>query len=137
MHKYLRIFVAGIAMLCALAVFAGCDAGSNGPVATDLSTGSGYRIQLASSFNSVKVGGSSTLTVVIFEPDGTPIRDGEDVSFASSEKGSFSDNTVKTSGGTAVVTYTAGDYPMKYDSVSATCHGATAVLQILIVPENY
>ncbi|HNX74900.1 MAG TPA: hypothetical protein PLM07_15475 [Candidatus Rifleibacterium sp.] len=137
MHKYLRFFVAGIALIFALAVLSGCDAGSNGSVATDLSSGSGYRIQLASSLESVKVGGSSTLTVVVFEPDGTPIRDGEEVSFASSEKGSFSDNTVKTSGGTAVVTYTAGDYPMKYDSVSATCHGATAVLQIVIVPENF
>ncbi len=125
------------ALVLALAAICGCDAGSNSPVTTDLSTGPGYKIQLASSLSSVKVGATTTLTAVIFEPDGTPIRDGEEVSFGSSEKGSFSDNPVKTSGGTAVVIYTAGDYPMKYDSVTASCHGATAQLQIVIVPENF
>lgn len=124
-------------LMLAIAAVCGCDAGSNSPVATDLSTGNGYKIQLASSLSSVKVGATTTLTAVIYEPDGTPIRDGEEVHFGSSEKGSFSDNPVKTSGGTAVVTYTAGDFPLKFDSVSASCHGATAQLQIEIIPEGF
>lgn len=122
----------GIAML-----FCGCDAGSNGPITSDLSTGEGYKIKLASSVASVKVGGKATLTAVIFEPDGSPIRDDEDVYFSSSENGALSDDSVKTLGGTAVVTYTAGEHAMRFDTITASCHGAISSVQVDIVPENF
>ncbi len=114
-----------------LPVLTACDAGSNSPVATDLSAGNGYNIALAPSIETVKTGGTSTLTVVIFEPDGSPIRDGEKVYFASYLKGSFSDDSVETSGGTAVVTYTASEN-IGLDTVTATCHGAISSCQIIV-----
>lgn len=126
-----------LAMFSSTIFLSGCDAGSNSPISTGLSAGSGYKIQLGSSLSSLKPGGTSALTAVVFEPDGSPIRDGESVVFTSSEKGSFAEDTVKTTGGTAVVVYTAGNYSYRFDTLTATCHGATANLQILISSENF
>ncbi len=123
-------------LLVALLVLSACDSGSSGPVASPLSSGQGYKIQLAASSSALKPGATTTLTAVVFEPDGAPIRDGIDVSFDSSQKGSFSDNPVKTSGGTAVVIYTAGTAPWQLDKVSATCRGATANVEITLTSEN-
>ncbi|MDD3146374.1 MAG: hypothetical protein PHD82_03645 [Candidatus Riflebacteria bacterium] len=125
-----------LAVIASLSFLSGCDAGSNDPVATAVSTGNGYKMQLAASLTSVRVGGTSTLTAVVFEPDGSPIRDGEEVFFAA-ERGKFSDDSVKTSGGTAVVTFTAGENPLNLETVTATCHGAISSLQIIIVPEKF
>lgn len=115
----------------------GCSSGSNSPVATDLSSGTGYRIKLASSLSTVTVSGSAVITAVIYEPDGSPIRDDEEVLFASSEGGSFSDSPVKTKSGTVSTVYTAGSTPMKYDSITASCRGAVAVLQVWVLPATY
>ncbi len=120
-----------VLVVVSIFVLSGCDAGSNNPVASDISSGNGYKIQLASSSESVKVGGTTTLTAVIFEPDGSPIRDGQKVYFSSSEKGSFSDQNVETSGGTAVVTYTASEN-IGFDTVTATCQGAISSRQIIV-----
>ena len=119
-----------------LLVLPACDSGSSGPVASPLSTGPGYNIQLAASSSALKPGATTTLTAVIYEPDGAPVRDGIDVFFDSSQEGSFSDNPVKTSGGMAVVTYTAGTAPWQLDKVSATCKGATANVEITLTSEN-
>lgn len=130
----LKFFIKVASFLLVLAflpLLTGCDAGSNSPVATDLSAGNGYKISLASSIDTVKTGGTSTLTVVIFEPDGSPIRDGEKVYFASSLKGTFSEDSIETSGGTAVVTYTASEN-IGLDTVTATCHGAISSRQIIV-----
>ena len=133
-HKLVILPLA--AVMCVF--FAGCDAGSNGPETTGLSGGSGYRIELASSFESVAVGANTIFTAVIYEPDGMPIRDGEEVVFASTEKGSFSDVSVSTKGGTAVTTYTAeGEGPAKYHIVSVACHGAIASYKLVVTPENF
>ncbi len=119
-------------LLAMLLVLSACDSGSSGPVSSPLSSGPGYNIQLASSDGDLMVGATTTLTAVIYEPDGTPVRDGVDVFFGSSRKGSFSDNPVKTSGGKAVVTYTAGDVHGYQDEVTATCNGAIAKVNIAI-----
>lgn len=119
-------------LLVMLLVLPACDSGSSGPVSSPLSSGPGYNIQLASSDGDLMVGATTTLTAVIYEPDGTPVRDGVDVFFGSSRKGSFSDNPVKTSGGKAVVTYTAGDVHGYQDEVTATCNGAIAKVNIAI-----
>ena len=119
-------------LLAILLVLSACDSGSSGPVSSPLSSGPGYNIQLASSDGDLMVGATTTLTAVIYEPDGTPVRDGVDVFFGSSRKGSFSDNPVKTSGGKAVVTYTAGDVHGYQDEVTATCNGAIAKVNIAI-----
>lgn len=118
-------------------LFVGCDGGSNNPVSTGISTGTGYKIQLASSVEMVSVSGSSVITAEIFEPDGSPIRDGEDVLFASSEGGTLSDTNVQTKNGKAVITYTAGDTPMRYDNISASCNGATAIIRIWVIPQTF
>jgi len=123
-------------LLVTLVVLPACDSGSSGPVASPLSTGPGYNIQIAASDEDLMVGATTTITAVIYEPDGAPVRDGVDVFFGSSLKGSFSDNPVKTSGGTAVVTYTAGAAPWQLDKVSATCRGATANVEITLTSEN-
>ena len=123
--------------LALLIILPACDSGSSGPVASPLSIGPGYNIKVAASSSALKPGATTTLTAVIFEPDGTPIRDGIDVFFDSTQKGSFSDNPVKTSGGTAMVTYTAGTAPWQLDKVSATCKGATANVDITITSEGY
>ncbi len=117
-------------LLAMLLMLPACNSGASGPVATPLSSGQGYKIQLAASNSRLMAGATITLTAVIFEPDGAPIRDGIDVFFGSTQKGSFSDNPAKTSGGTAVVTYTAGETPGYQDRVSATCKGAIANLDI-------
>lgn len=119
-------------LLAMLLVLPACDSGSSGPVASPLSSGPGYNIQLASSDGDLMVGATTTLTAVIYEPDGAPVRDGVDVFFGSSLKGSFSDNPVKTSGGKAVVTYTAGDIHGYEDEVTATCNGAIAKVNIAV-----
>ncbi len=118
-------------------IVSGCDAGSDGPTSSGLSSGSGYRIELAASHSTLKAGATPTLTVVVFEPDGAPIRDGVDVFFSSSLKGSFSDDSIKTAGGIAAVTYTAAEAPWREDQVSATCQGAIATVKIAIVAENF
>ncbi len=132
-----RYLFSGILLLLSLAILGGCDGGSTGPVSTALSSESGYQIKLASSVEQVSVGGQSIISAVILEPDGSPIRDNEEVMFASSEGGSLSDNLVTTKGGQAMVTYTAGDTPMRYDNISATCRGAVAVIQVLVLPQTY
>ncbi|GAB1353627.1 hypothetical protein MASR1M12_23630 [Erysipelotrichia bacterium] len=131
----IRLFLFSL-LLSMLLVLPACDSGSSGPVTSPLSTGPGYKIQLGASSSALKPGATTTLTAVIFEPDGAPIRDGIEVFFDSSQKGSFSDNPVKTSGGTAVVTYTAGAAPWQLDKVSATCRGATANVEITLTSEN-
>ena len=129
----IKLFVFSL-LLGMLVVLSACDSGSNGPVATPLSSDHGYKIKLLAANRAVRAGGTTTLTVVVFEPDGAPIRDGVDVFFGSTQKGSFSDNPAKTSGGTAVLTYTAGETPVYLDKVSATCMGAIANLDIEITP---
>lgn len=133
--KHIFIFAALAVIICA--IFTGCDAGSNGPIMTEAAGGSGYRIQMASSLDSIAVDGSTTITAVIFEPDGSPIRDNEDVLFASSEGGSFTDSVVKTANGQASVNYTAGNTPMKYDTITASCRGAIANIPVWILPANF
>lgn len=135
--KNSRYLFSGILLLLSFAMLVGCDAGSTGPVSTTLSSESGYRMQLASSVDQVAVGGQSIITAVIYEPDGSPIRDNEEVMFASSEGGSLSNNTVMTKGGQAMVTFTAGDTPMRYENISVTCRGAVAVIQVLVLPQTY
>lgn len=119
-------------LLVTLVVLPACDSGSSGPVASPLSTGPGYNIQIAASDEDLMVGATTTITAVIYEPDGAPVRDGVDVFFGSSLKGSFSDNPVKTSGGKAVVAYTAGDIHGYQDEVTATCNGAIAKVNIAV-----
>ncbi|GAB4275061.1 MAG: hypothetical protein Kow0029_15890 [Candidatus Rifleibacteriota bacterium] len=115
----------------------GCSGGSNNPVSTELSTGAGYKIKLASSLENVTAGGSSIITAVIYEPDGSPVRDNEEVLFASGEGGSFSESTVTTKNGTASTIYTAGEASMKYDNITASCRGATAFIQVWILPATF
>jgi len=119
-------------LLAMLVVLPACDSGSGDPVASPLSTGAGYNIQLATSDEDLMVGATTTLTAIVYEPDGAPVRDGVEVFFGSSMKASFSDNPVKTSGGTAVVSYTAGDIHGYEDEVTATCKGAIAKVKIAI-----
>ncbi len=127
----IRLFLFSL-LLSMLLVLPACDSGSSGPVTSPLSTGPGYNIQLAASDEDLMVGATTTLTAIIYEPDGAPVRDGVEVFFGSSLKGSFSDNPVKTSGGTAVVTYTAGDIHGYQDEVTASCKGAIARVNIAI-----
>jgi hypothetical protein len=126
------ICIAGLSLF-----LTGCDAGGNNPVSTGLSEGPGYKIQLASSVEMVSVRGSSVITAQVFEPDGSPIRDGEKVLFATSEGGSLSDTEVETEGGKASITFTADDTPMRYENITASCRGATAVLQIWVLPQTF
>lgn len=140
MKKY-RIKIRKImSFICVLGLslfLTGCDAGGNNPVATALSEGTGYKIQLASSVEMVSVRGSTVITAQVFEPDGSPIRDGETVFFATSEGGSLSDDEVETKGGQATITFTADDTPMRYENISASCRGANAVLQIWVLPQTF
>ena len=121
-------------LVIATSIFAGCDGGSNNPVSSGISTEPGYRIQLASSFGTVAAGASSVITAKVYEPDGSPIRDGEEVIFASSEGGKFSEEKATTKDGVATVQYTAGDKVGISDSISASCRGAVAILPIVISP---
>lgn len=127
----IRLFLFSL-LLVMLVVLSACDPGSSGPVASPLSTGPGYKIKLAASDEDLMVGATTTLTAIIYEPDGAPVRDGVEVFFGSSLKGSFSDNPAKTSGGKAVVSYTAGDIHGYEDEVTATCNGAIAKEKIAI-----
>ena len=120
-------------LVIATSIFAGCDGGSNNPVSSGISTEPGYRIQLASSFGTVAAGASSVITAKVYEPDGSPIRDGEEVIFASSEGGKFSEEKATTKDGVATVQYTAGE-KVGFDNISASCRGAVAIVLIVISP---
>lgn len=117
-------------------VLSGCDAGSNNPTATELSTGTGYNIKIISYAEMVAVNGTNIITVAVFEPDGSPIRDNEDVIFACPDGGSFSESPVKTLNGQASTVYTADDTPNKYATIQVTCRGTGATIPIIIVPAN-
>ncbi|MDD2997990.1 MAG: hypothetical protein PHV05_02940 [Candidatus Riflebacteria bacterium] len=134
--KICKLLVVWLAVaVCAL--IAGCDAGSNGPISTELSNGAGYKIALGSSAEIISVSADTVITAVIYEPDGSPIRDGEEVFFASSEEGEFADSPVNTKNGTAITTYKAGDAPMKYHTITVSCRGAVASINVMVTPSNY
>ena len=118
-------------------LLSGCNAGSNNPVSSGFPAGSGYKINLTSAVNTVTAGATSVITAQIIEPDGSPVRDDQDVVFSSSIGGSFSDSPVKTKNGSVTVTYTAGDTPMQLDSISASCNGAIATIQIMVLPQTF
>lgn len=130
-----KIFMA-LAILFA-GSFVGCDGGATNPISTALSSETGYKIQLSSSIDTVSVGGKAIITATILEPDGSPIRDDETVFFASSEGGSFSDNPISTKNGQATVAYTSSDTPMRFDNITASCHGAIATINIWILPQSF
>jgi hypothetical protein len=131
--KNSRYLFSGILLLLSLAMMVGCDAGSTGPVSSGLSSETGYRINLASSVDMVSADSQSVITAVIIEPDGTPIRDNEEVMFACSQGGTLSDNLVMTKGGQAMVIFTAADIA-GYGIITATCRGAVADIKVVVVP---
>lgn len=126
-----------LAVILAGALMVGCSGGSNDPVSSAISTEPGYKIQLAAAPGTVSVGGQAVITAKIYEPDGSPIRDNEPIIFASSEGGTFSDSDVTTKNGQAMVSYTAGDTPMRFDNVTASCRGAIATVQIWVLPQAF
>ncbi|MFZ5952128.1 MAG: hypothetical protein ACOYXC_15595 [Candidatus Rifleibacteriota bacterium] len=115
----------------------GCDGGGSSPVSSSISSEPGYKIQLGATADRVSVGGQAVITARIYEPDGSPIRDNEDVMFASSEGGKLSDEKVSTKDGQAMVVFTAGDTPMRFDNISASCRGAIATVQIWVLPQTF
>lgn len=133
--KHSRFFV--FLLILVVSMISGCSGGANDPVSSSISSEPGYKIQLSSSVGTVSVGGQTVITARIFEPDGSPIRDDEQVIFASSEGGSFSDNNVTTKNGQAMTSFTAGDTPMRFDNITASCRGAVATVQVWVLPQIF
>lgn len=136
LQRFIRVLII-VALVASGLVFPGCDGGGAGPITSSLSTEPGYKMLLASTVDRVSVGGQAVITARIYEPDGSPIRDDEEVLFASSEGGKLSEEKVTTKGGQAMVQFTAGDTPMRFDNISATCRGAMAIIQIWVLPQSF
>lgn len=140
----MALFVLGV--LCVL--FAGCD-NSSGPTATDFSEGSGYRIKLAVTNDTLVPGATTIVTATVLDETGQPAADAEDaVSFAFADKGAtwdgLTNNKADLKGGVAMANLTwedssTGDNPdnSRVAWVTASYRGAVAMIQISLVSVSF
>lgn len=129
-------------------LLAGCD-NSSGPNTTSLSEGSGYKIQLSISDDTLPSGGQTIVTATVFDETGQIAADAEDsVAFAFGDKGGtwdgLSDGKADLRGGSAMATLKWEDpssgetvEPSRTAWISAAYRGAVAKIQVSLVSVSF
>lgn len=147
--KYIIKVTAAVLVIPMLAmIFAGCD-NSSGPTATNLSEGSGYRIQVSVSDDTIPSGGSTIVTAAIFDETGQPAADDDDgVSFSFADKGGewdgLTSGRAKLKNGVAAANLkwedpSSGETvdPSRTAWISASYRGAVAKIQVSLVSNSF
>ncbi len=149
MKNQIKSLLISLAVLATLSIIlTGCD-NSSGPTTTDLSEGSGYRIRMSISEDTLPSGGSTIVTAAIFDETGQPAADADDsVAFAFSDKGGdwsgLSDGKADLKGGVALATLKWDDpssgetvEPSRTAWISAAYRGAVAKIQVRLVSVSF
>lgn len=149
MVKYMKKYMIVLAVISLVAiVLAGCD-NSSGPSTTELSEGSGYRMKISISNDTLPSGGSTIVTAVIFDETGQPAADDDDgVFFSFGDKGGewdgLSNGMAKLKGGTAVATLkwedpSSGESadPARTAWISVAYRGAVGKIEVDLVSNTF
>jgi hypothetical protein len=129
-------------------VLSGCGGSTNDPVSSDATSGTGYKINLGVSAQSVAPGGAAVISAMVFDPQGNPVPDGSLVLFSSSEGGTFegvSDGKSETTGGVATAIFKAPEssanadkpQPSKTNRIFASFRGALGYVEIILVSSTF
>ncbi len=130
-------------------VLTGCGSSSNDPiVASSLSEGSGYTIKMLSSVETVPPGGTALISAAVFNPEGKPVGDDEQVFFSSNLEGTFeglTDGVAKTKNGVATAIFKSpatdsnADKPQasRANRIFASYKGALSYVEITMVSPSF
>ena len=149
MLNRIRLVLKSIFLIGLSVVFlAGCGSSDNNPIVSDLISGNGFQIRMSSSAQNIGPGGSVQVTAMVTDSKGVPVKDDEEVTFSSSEEGTFegvSDGKAKTKNGAATAVFRAPSQatnsdkpqPSRSNRIFAGFQGALSYVEITMVSTTF